>query len=325
MEEKEKRVVCILLIVMTIVIFITIIIALKNKNSNKEVEYVQPIKEIKKEEPILEKYTNYTEASITLSNEKDKLDLKIIDGTFTMKFNNTSLKLTGINEKIKSFTYDQNAYVRALNNSGVFILLLSENNNLYAGFYEDGDNILFYKKINTNQKIKDITINEVISDNKSLIRTSAVLENGEIRPIIDSGNIYILSDKDMSKYEKVIDNLVISKDGTISIKNNINNKLQYNKHDIIVNKIFVVMEENNSNDYLKCYYIIMNNKLYKLCAKNNNDNNPSNFDDIELANKKTIITTTNLSKGYIDKNMDFELTYDDNSREKIKIMSAYIR
>ena len=315
-------------IVIIILMIITVLGTLgyakmKPKNSDEK-SIKEPKKEITNDDSKVEpqeeiKYTNYTNANIEIK-DKGTLSLDIKDGIFNMKFNNTILKLTGINEKIKSFTYDENAYIVARNNNGIIILLLSENNNIYVGFYEENDITLYFRKINTNLKIKDITINESLNMNKSSIKTSVVLENDEIRPIIESGYIYIISNKDTSKIEKVYDNIVIYKDGTISPKNNLNSKFKYKNQDMIINKILSV-ELNGEN---KCYYIIANKRLFKLCGKDKNQK-PTNFNDIELVNNKVIIGTTNLNIGYTSQEMNYEIVYDDNSKDIIKILNAYIR
>ena len=297
---------------------------LKPSDNNSNSDIKEPKKEEKLVNPIQpdsqeEKYINYTTAEIQIDG---KLLLNITDGLFTMKFNNIDLKLTGINEKIKSFTYDENAFVSTRNNNGVFILLLSETNNIYAGFYEKNDKALYFRKINTNLQIKDITINEIIKTNRSSIKTSVVLENNEIRPIIENGNIYIISNKDVSKYAKEFDNLVIYKDGTLTTKKDLNTKLKYNNQEMIINKILSIKENANNT---KCYYIITNNRLFKLCGNITNNINPTTYDNIVLANNKTIISTTNLNIGYIEKEINYEITYDDNTKENIIIEKAYTK
>lgn len=338
MEEKEKRVVLIVLLFVISIIILTLLFSTmkKDKKTTKKesynvVEKDKKVKETKKEkqEEKTISYINYTSSDILLkdyySNSiKGNLKIAINKGILSIKINEEDITISGIDESIKSFTYDKDAYLVSRANNGVFILLLSDKNTLYTGFYEDGDTELYFGKINTNLEIENITYTEVAHESKKTptnsIKVGAVLKNNEIRPIIETEKegIFNLSDKDSSGYEKLFDNLLIYNDGTISsVKDN--NKLKYEDNDIIVNKILSL----EVSDNLKCYYIISNNNIYKLCGTYNYSI-PSKFNQIEKLDK-TILSTTNLNSGYYENGMNYIITYEDNTKEELNILSAYIR
>ncbi len=280
----------------------------KNNTQEGEVGNNTNIEETKKE------YIHFTSTELKFDKDEETgigIMIEVKDGKL-VETSNTGLTFSGIEGKVKYFTYD-------IDCAGLIgFLVLTEENKVYAasydyaGTYGESDKNIAFIQVKTDEVVTDITefVNPIVTS-CSGIYLGVVLENGKIYGVED----YRLGMIDYSAYKDKFVWTIIYSDNTVAATSEAseNKKIQYNNQKIIAKKIY----KGGTSGFSEIYYIQdKNDKLYKV--------------EIE-ADEELVIQTKNVSLvkdaivGTIEKQDDshIKVTYKDNTTDELEVKLEY--
>ena len=140
-------------------------------------------------------YINYTSENMPFFKDdiEATLKLELVNKELKGTVDGKSVEVIGLDKNIKSFTYSSDG----TDATHMYILVLNENNEVFvSSITGEGFESLEFEKINTNEKIKDITVTESSNiENYIGLPISVVLENNEIRSIIEDDDYNFLIGK----------------------------------------------------------------------------------------------------------------------------------
>lgn len=282
--KNNKLVIVLVLIILGLSVFIVYdkITNDENKNCNES----ENNKNITKEK---REYSNLQNVRINIDSKSDSnlesslLYLQILNGKLLAKLENiqsntspvfNKIEINGLEENIKSVVYESQG---CGNDGAIIVVAINEKNEL---FYSDVSGInkeenITFKKINLNEKIKDIDMTEFSIGFSTCGERHlfVVFDDGKEYPLIyneQDDNFSIDKDVDISTFKTVIPQLlVVYNDDTIGkwdsygkYADDYKNKIQYKGENVVISKFYNRYSSYDSSDNNK--YIVSNNKLYEL-------------------------------------------------------------
>ena len=258
--KNNKLVIVLVLIILGLSVFIVYdkITNDENKNCNES----ENNKNITKEK---REYSNLQNVRINIDSKSDSnlesslLYLQILNGKLLAKLENIQSNTSPVFNKIE------------------INVAINEKNEL---FYSDVSGInkeenITFKKINLNEKIKDIDMTEFSIGFSTCGERHlfVVFDDGKEYPLIyneQDDNFSIDKDVDISTFKTVIPQLlVVYNDDTIGkwdsygkYADDYKNKIQYKGENVVISKFYNRYSSYDSSDNNK--YIVSNNKLYEL-------------------------------------------------------------
>ncbi len=246
------------------------------------------------------------------------IKIEVKDGKL-VETSNKDLKISGIDGKVKYFTYDIDCA------SLVGFLALTEDYKVYVAFYDHAntyggfDKNITFKQLKTNQKVKDITE----YDNPSLttcdgIYLGVVFENDNLygveyatedENLFSDGNVS-LGKTDYNQYKAQLGQLLLYTDNSLSTNGNRQEKVTYNDQLIFAKKVYSldgVVGEGYSN------YCILdtNDMLYSVKLKITDWQSEIYIDSVSLV-KNSKVSSIDEKENYIT------VTFMDGTKETYK-------
>ncbi|MBE6159743.1 MAG: hypothetical protein E7157_01700 [Lactobacillales bacterium] len=342
MEEKKNKLIVFLIGIIILLVGVIIFVVLnKQEEPKKEQKEETKIEETEDKVTETREYYNFQKSEIDFSLVYQTKETKYENATFYIenknlkaKSKNTQFNITGLTGNIKSFTYNELC-------GETPILAINENNEVFYTIIDEEDKNfekgkIVFNKLDTKEKIINITfhVDTTFSEGCGPSNLAVVLENGEIRSFdYDESKKVTIGKKDYSIYlESLNGNILIFKDGTIQ-EIFLKETIKYKNKDFKADKIYLVKDEpiDDESKYLELeyykvhYYIISNDKLYKLTLDYSTEEIKYN---VVLVSDKKVTKTTTTNKGLTeDENYDpikETITFEDNTTKVINADSIYV-
>lgn len=287
----------------------------KNNTQEGEVGNNTNIEETKKE------YIHFTSTELKFDKDEETgigIMIEVKDGKL-VETSNTGLTFSGIEGKVKYFTYD-------IDCAGLIgFLVLTEDNKVYVAFYDNGtayggpDKNITFRQLKTNEKVKDITE----YDNPSLTTCSGiylgvVFENDKLygveystedKNLFSDGNVS-LGKTDYSQYKAQLGQLLLYTDNSLSTNGSKQEKVTYNDQLLFAKKVYSLDGFVNEG-YSNFCILDTNDMFYSMKLKITDWQSEIYIDSVSLV-KNSKVSSIDEKENYIT------VTFMDGTKETYK-------